>query len=227
MSKYFIARYGKIKSEKHLMVALKHNLREIINPNCSIDPSKSGSNYNFGFAGSSQSKLKMCKRLITEAGIKLRKDAVLAVELVVSLSSWDTDHKAIFNDIFEWAQKYYGVTIISFDVHLDESFPHCHLLLLPLVSGRMIGSKLVGYKTKITMMKKSIENSVTKLYGILRSENINAISSKKTLANEVIERLQNDPIKISILWTIVEQQIYINPKIFKFVLDREIDKVLN
>ena len=227
MSNCFIARYGKIKSEKHLMVALKHNLRETIYPSRSIDPSKTDLNYNFGFAGSSQSKLKMCKRLISDAGIKLRKDAVLAVELMVSLSTWDTEFDDIFNDVFEWAQKYYGVPIISFDVHLDERFPHCHILLFPILDGRMNGSKLVGHKAKIAMMKKSIETSVTKFYGILSCENSDAISSNRTLAIEIIERLQNDPIKKSIVWTIVNQLINRNPKIFKSVLDREVDNFLN
>lgn len=227
MSKYFVARYGKIKSEKHLLIALQHNLREKVNLGCGIDLSKTKLNYNLGFAGNSQSKLDMCNRLISEAGIKLRKDAVFAVELMISISTWDTDHEAIFNEIFEWAQKYYDVPIISFDVHMDESFPHCHLLLLPLVNGRMNGSKLVGYKTKLAMMKKSIENSVTKFYGILSSSKRDLTTSNFELANKIIERLDEDPIKSSVLWTIVEQLIYKNPKLFKTVLDPQDHEVFN
>lgn len=227
MSKYFIARYGKIKSEKHLLIALQHNLRETVNLGCGINPSKTKLNYNLGFAGNSRSKLDMCKRLISDAGITLRKDAVLAVELMISLSTWDTDHEAIFNEIFEWAQKYYDVPIISFDVHLDESFPHCHLLLLPLVNGRMNGSKLVGYKTKLAMMKKSLANIVMKFHEILNLESSDAINSNKILGEKIIARLRDDPIKSSVVWTIVEQQIYKNPRLFKSVLEPKDDEILN
>lgn len=227
MSKYFVARYGKIKGEKHLLVALQHNLRETVNLGCGIDPSKSKLNYNLGFAGNSQSKLDMCKRLISDAGVKLRKDAVIAVELMVSISSWDADRKVIFNEIFEWAQTYYGVPIISFNVHFDERFPHCHLLLLPLVEGRMNGSKLVGYKAKLAMMKKSIENSVMRFHGILSSDNSDPIKSNKILGKKIIKRLRDDPIKNSVVWEIVKQQIYKNPKLFKFLLNPKSNEVLN
>lgn len=226
MGKYFIARYGKIKSERQLKVALQHNQREVIYTGGNIDSTKTIHNYNVGLAGDSQSRLDMCKKLIDDAGVKLRKDAVLAVELMISLSSWDTDYVAVFNEIFEWAQSYYEVPIISFNVHLDEAFPHCHLLLLPLVNGRMNGSKLIGYKPKIAMMKKALENSVTKKYGVLNSENSLLVDSNKAKALEIINQLAEDPITKSSIWKIVEQQIFKYPNIFESILGKEVDKVL-
>lgn len=53
-------------------------------------------------------------------------------------------------------------------VHYDEAAPHCHVLLLPLVRGRMIGSDLIGGRAKLQAMQANFHEQVGQRYGLTR-----------------------------------------------------------
>lgn len=56
--------------------------------------------------------------------------------------------------------------MLSSVIHLDEGAPHAHILLLPLVDGRMNGSDLHGGLAKLWAMQKSFHDEVGERYGI-------------------------------------------------------------
>ena len=58
--------------------------------------------------------------------------------------------------------------ILSSVVHLDESTPHCHLLMLPLSNGRMTGSALFGTAPHLAMHLDAFYREVGAKNGIVR-----------------------------------------------------------
>lgn len=63
---------------------------------------------------------------------------------------------------------FFKVTVLSAVIHLDESAPHCHVLLLPLVDGRMTGSDLVGNRTRLQAIQASFYELVGQRHGLTR-----------------------------------------------------------
>ena len=60
--------------------------------------------------------------------------------------------------------------MISAIVHNDEGAPHCHVLILPLLNGRMIGSELMGGPAKLKAMQASFHEQVGQRHGLARKE---------------------------------------------------------
>jgi hypothetical protein len=89
----------------------------------------------------------LAKDSMTANGIvKLRKDAIRAIEIIVS---WPLTHWEKPDDVIEacvlamkWAARF-GV-MLSATIHTDEGVPHCHFVILPLIEGHMVGSDAVG-----------------------------------------------------------------------------------
>lgn len=52
--------------------------------------------------------------------------------------------RTFYEECTRWAESHFGVQVLSSVVHLDEGAPHCHVILLPLVDGRMNGARLYG-----------------------------------------------------------------------------------
>jgi hypothetical protein len=53
------------------------------------------------------------------------------------------DAAAIWPAFVSWAARYTSGLVLSAVVHLDQSHPHCHLLLLPVVGRKWVGSRLL------------------------------------------------------------------------------------
>lgn len=111
----------------------------------------------------------IAKGLMRAAGIKLlRKDAVRAIEVIVSLPpSGQVAEMAYFRASFGWVAAYFGgiSNVLSADVHFDETAPHMHVLVLPLFGGRMRGSEAVGGPAKLKAMHQSFHDQVANAYG--------------------------------------------------------------
>lgn len=154
-------------------VAAKHNLREIAAENgCNghIDAARISSNFDLRGPATADGVARLAKSLMEDAGItKLRKTAVMALELLFTLpAATSIDPRKYFEDATLWAETYFGVPVLSSVVHLDESAPHCHVLLLPLVNGKMNGSDLHGGKAKLSAMQASFHGKVASGYGFAR-----------------------------------------------------------
>lgn len=153
--------------------AAKHNLREIaaeIGVDGHIDPHRIKDNLILRGPSCAEDVAKNARLLMTEAGIKkLRVDAVMGLELLFTLPSKSkVDVRQYFEDATCWAETYYGVPVLSSIVHLDENCPHCHVMLLPLVKGRMVGSDMHGHASKLNAMQTNFHEKVSSKYGFIR-----------------------------------------------------------
>lgn len=80
---------------------------------------------------------------IKEAGVKVRKDSVRALTLIMSASTEDMQRissEGKFDDwchaSIKWAQDTHGKeNVVSAVLHMDETTPHLHLTVVPIVKG--------------------------------------------------------------------------------------------
>jgi hypothetical protein len=168
-------RIKKLTGKNIIQAAAKHNCRELaaeigLTADSHIDPKRirhniilRGADTAAGIAGAAQS-------LMDDAEVKpLRKDAVRALEIIFSLHAESTiAHRPYFEDATRWAENYFNVPAISSIIHLDEAAPHCHVILLPLIDGRMVGSDLMGGRSKIVAHQSDFHDKVGKCYGLAR-----------------------------------------------------------
>ncbi len=168
-------RIKKLTGKNIIQVAARHNCRELaaeigLTADSHIDPKRirhniilRGADTAAGIAGAAQS-------LMDDAEVKpLRKDAVRALEIIFSLHAESTiAHRSYFEDATRWAENYFNVPVISSIIHLDEAAPHCHVILLPLIDGRMVGSDLMGGRSKIVAHQSNFHDKVGKCYGLAR-----------------------------------------------------------
>jgi hypothetical protein len=168
-------RIKKLTGKAIIEVAARHNLREILAEmgaahDSPIDPARTANNIILRGGDTAAMIMASAQFMMNQAGVgPLRKDAVRALEIVVSLPVNSTiDQGRFFDDAVAWVDQHFGARVISAAVHNDEAAPHCHVLLLPLVDGRMIGSDLMGGKAKLQTMQADFHNKVGQPHGLTR-----------------------------------------------------------
>jgi len=168
-------RIKKLTGKAIIEVAARHNHREIlaemgVTKDSHIDPTRTGLNHVLHGCNTAAGVAREAQTLMSEAGIKaMRKDAVRALEIIFSLSPHSPiDHNRFFGDAFQWSGQYFKAPVISAIVHNDEAAPHCHVLLLPLVGGRMIGSDLMGGRARLQAMQADFHVQVGQRHGLAR-----------------------------------------------------------
>lgn len=212
---YGFCSLGKLKGKNILLIAARHNKRtnqSEISKSEKINPSLSHLNESFMGGKTPEEVAELAKSIMEKNGInKLRKDAVLGIECLISIP---TNHSINELDFFQlcanWIKNYFGCHVLSADIHRDESCPHCHILLLPLVEGRMVGSSLMGNKKNLAKIQESFYQEVAKNFGFQRPpKKINAAQSKKVAA-EVLNHLVStqDPSTKSKFWPSIVEAIY-------------------
>jgi len=207
----------KLKSIDLLKNALKHNLRQIpreLGENRHIDPEKCSLNLNL-VGGTDPSKIarETEAKIVEATGKKLRRNGVLALEYVVSLRpNTVIDINGYFPAVIDWLEDYLGCPIISAVVHLDESSPHIHVIVLPLRNGRMMGSALVGYKGDLAALKQSHFKSVGQLFGLQMLESIPRFK-RYEISRKVVEALiaSKDLLDQPMIRTALQNVIQLNP----------------
>lgn len=173
MTTSYPVRLAKLRGAGIIRVAAKHNLREIaaeIGAGNHIDVARIDDNFILRGPGTAADIVMAAKSLMSAAGItKLRTNAVAGLELLFTLPSHSAiDARRFFEDATCWAARHFGVPILSSIVHLDEAAPHCHVLLLPLINGKMNGSDLYGGPAKLAAMQTSFHKEVGVNYGFIR-----------------------------------------------------------
>lgn len=203
-----------------LLAALKHNKREIQEQGQNIDPTRSNQNYALAGAQTSAEVAKTARTLMMEAGVpKLRKNGVAALEIVFSLPIGAAiDQSTFFVDCLEWVKSHFSVPVLSFDVHLDESAPHAHCLLLPLSGGRMCGDALKGDKSKLKMHHTSFHDNVGRKHGLHQPRRKSTGTAKAKLGKLVLDKLRSDPAINSVVWPIIRDQVMTSPELFADML---------
>lgn len=224
-------RIKKLKRSGIIAAAARHNKRIIqaeSGASDSIDPTRSHLNYSLFGPPTADGVAQLAKDLMSAAGVvKLRKDAVLGIEAICSLPVNHTlDARAYFIDCVAWTGSYFGgaANVLSADVHLDEGAPHCHVLVLPLVDGRMVGGRLVGARSKLKSMHSQFHEAVAKPYGLRKASARMSGARKPAAAAMVLARLRetNDTAMRSQVWATIRDAIEQGPDPWLLTLGLEL-----
>lgn len=208
-----------------ILEALKHNKRTLQaerGANGNIEVSKSHLNYSLTSIDTPEAINRQAKILITTAGIdKLRSNQVMGVEVVFSLPidrhAQDTRH--FFNDCFEWVKLSFAGELLSFDIHLDESAPHAHAVILPLVDGKMQGSSIIGNKGNLLRIINKFHIDVARRHGLSRNETKRLSKAEKhNLSKQVLTQLKTDVVMKSSIYPCVRDLIAKDPLPFAQIL---------
>ena len=218
MSGAAFLRIKKIKGSGIITSAARHNRREIqaeIGAAGSIDPTRSHLNETLKGPSTADDVGLLAKGLMTSAGVgKLRKDAVMALEIVFSLPPChQIDDRAFFTDCSAWLVSYMGGIVLSVDVHRDEAAPHCHVLLLPLIDDRMDGSNMLGGKQKLMALQKNFFDNVASRYGLSKAPARLLGATKQAASQAVIKQLREagDKALQSDVWPTLRDMIENDP----------------
>jgi hypothetical protein len=166
-------RIKKLRGAGIIKSAAKHNLREIaaeIGAAGHIDAARISDNIILRGPDSADAVAHSAEALLADAKIgKLRKDAVRGLEIVFSLpSTTRIDQRQFFDDAIRWAEAYFRVPMLSATIHNDEAAPHAHVLLLPLLNGRMVGSNLMGGRRELQALQEAFYENVGRSHGLTR-----------------------------------------------------------
>jgi hypothetical protein len=196
-----------VTSPKNIVrVAAMHNLREIqaelgTSASSGINPARMHLNYQLRGPATADEVAGLALALLDNAGVTtLRRDACMALELVVSLpAATAIDHRDYFAAAVTWADGYFNVPILSAAVHLDEAAPHCHILLLPLVAGRMQGGALAGGPAKIRAMLADFQQQVAQRFGLTHQPRAKRLSkpNRDAAGRMVLDALRARPERLS------------------------------
>lgn len=218
MAASHLIRLGKIKGENGVLVALKHNKRTLQNEraaSANIDVTRTSLNYSLASDAAPEQIALHAKVQMLKAGIeKPRKDQVRAVEIVFSLpiDKHQQDTRPFFNECCEWAKQAFAGELLSFDVHLDESAPHAHAVILPLIDGKMQGRDMVGSTGNLMRLINKFHADVARHFGLSRSDNKRLSNlDKQTIEKLVLTRLSNDPAMQSSVWACLRDAIHNDP----------------
>ena len=223
-------RVKKLKGGNIITTAARHNKREIqaeLGAVGAIDPARMHLNFVLQGPAAAADVGALAKKLMQAAGVgALRRDAVRGLELVFSLPpASGIDHRVYFDACSAWAARSYGCPVLSVDVHLDEAAPHCHVLLLPLVNGRMQGSDLVGGKQALLAKQKEFSAEVASQFGLHQAPARLSAPAKQACAKAVLQRLREtgDSALKSQAWALIRDSIERDPAPFALALGIELD----
>lgn len=202
-----------------LLGASRHNKRQIqaeLGARRHIDPALTAENECIAGPSTPDDVDALARSLMAGAGVaKLRKNCAQAIEMVFSLPPDSRlDSGKYFRDCVAWAGGQFGHSnILSADIHRDEpSSIHCHVLVLPLVGGKMQGSALIS-KPATRALTKSFFGAVASRYGLRRPSPALAGEKRAMAVGDVLERLEvmADPVTRSALWPTVKRDIERDP----------------
>lgn len=223
-------RVKKLKGGNIITTAARHNRREIqaeLGAVGAIDPARMHLNFTLEGPAAAADVGVQARSLMLAAGVgALRKDAVQALELVFSVPpASGIDHRVYFDACTAWAARAYGCPVLSADVHLDEAAPHVHVLLLPLVNGRMVGSDLVGGKQALLAKQKEFHAEVASQFGLHQAPARLSLPAKQACAKAVLRRLREtgDSALQSAAWALIRDAVERDPAPFALALGIELE----
>lgn len=218
---HFIRLKSVINKTGGVLAASRHNKRTLQaerGADAHIDATKTPLNYCLAGDSTPEAIATHAKVQMVKAGIDTpRKNGVMAVEVVFSLpiDRHQQDTKPFFSDCYQWTLKIFAGELLSFDVHLDESAPHAHALILPLIDGKMQGDNLKGNRTNIKRLRGSFFSEVGAKHGLSRADNKRlSAKDKQTIERQVLTRLQSDSVLKSSIWPCVRDAIHKDPMLY-------------
>ncbi|HBC8966611.1 TPA: plasmid recombination protein [Escherichia coli] len=193
MAAYAIMRCKKLAKMGNVAASLKHAYRERETPNA--DASRTPDNEHWA-AKSTDEAMGRLREMLPE---KRRKDAVLAVEYVMTASPdwWKSasqeQQAAFFDRAHKWlANKYGADRIITASIHRDETSPHMTAFVVPLTQdGRLSAKEFIGNKAQMTRDQTTFAASVADL-GLQRG--IEGSKARHTRIQAFYEALERPPV---------------------------------
>ena len=206
MAAYAIMRCKKLSGMGSVAASLKHAYRERETPNADI--SRTPDNEHRAAKSTNQAMGRM-RELLPE---KRRKDAVLAVEYVMTASpEWwakagADQQDAFFDQAHKWlAQKYGADRIITATVHRDESTPHLSAFVVPLTQdGRLSAKEFVGNRKQMQQDQTTFAEAVKDL-GLARG--IEGSRAKHQTVKAYYAALERQPSHTTITPEALEPQV--------------------
>jgi len=162
---FAIMRAKKLNGMGSVAASLQHCFRDRETPNA--DQTRTADNEH-NAAKSTDEAMGRLRELLPE---KRRKDAVLAVEYVLTASPewWKQASSEQQKDFFDQAQKWladkYGANqILVASIHRDETSPHLSAFVVPITKdGRLSAKEFIGNRTKMTADQTSFAKAVQHL----------------------------------------------------------------
>jgi Plasmid recombination enzyme len=220
MSGAAFLRLKKLKGGGIIGKAARHNRRAIqaeLGASGTIDPARSVLNETLRGPPTADDVAALATDLMRAAGVgKQRKNGVLGVEILFSLpADHQLDEGAYFRDCVAWAASQFGgaSNILSADIHRDEAAPHCHVLLLPMLNGRMVGSDMVGDRRKLLDTQQRFHQAVAARYGLKKAPHRLTGATRAAAVSAVLDRLRNgsDGALRSKIWPQLRETIEADP----------------
>lgn len=196
---FAILRTQKLKSVYSINRSLKHAFREQETPNA--DDERRDDNVSL-FTQSRAEALERFKSILPE---KRRKNAVLAVEYLMTASPEDMQGKsrkeqiAYFNDCIQWLKDKHGEqNIVNAGVHFDETTPHLYAYVVPMdEKGKLNCRAFLGGAKALSDMQSDFAERVGKKHGLERG--IKGSKAKHTRIKDFYKNLDKyDTGKIDI-----------------------------
>ena len=111
-------------------------------------------------------------RIIRNAGCRVRKDSVTAVEVLITASPefFEKKSRKEVKEFFNYAVEFMKSkqdpdTYISAVVHVDEKTPHMHLCFIPITAdGRLSAKTIIGNRKKLTQWQDEFWSYMVKKY---------------------------------------------------------------
>lgn len=193
-----IFRISKIKSKRTYRAALAHNLRQDNTPN--INTELSHQNVQFKSGKTIENCVANFERSLD--GLKVRKNAVLAHEVIVTGSPEKMaqmsrqEQLAYFQESAKWLIELHGgdaSNLVSMSVHYDESTPHAHLILVPKIDNKLNSRAIIGgHRGRLSELQTEFHEKVASRFGLTRGEKNSRAkhehySELKTLENRIQE----------------------------------------
>jgi hypothetical protein len=218
MSGAAFMRLDKLKGNGIFLKAARHNKRTIqaeLGASGHIDATRSHLNIPLMGPPTPEDVAKLAKAKMTGAGItKDRKNGVLGVELIFSLpTNHQQDLIAYFTACANWAGETFGGldNVVSADIHRDEAQDHAHVLLVPLIDGRLRGSDAVGNKRKLSELQAKFYKDVASKFGFRKPRARLIGHSKTKTARQVLDKLRQDPAAKSLAWAVIRDSVEREP----------------
>lgn len=214
--------------------AAKHNKRELaqeLETRGRIDSHRISLNYSITVDENAADVVAKALQLMERIGTspdKMRRDYCQAVEIVFSLPAETAiDTQRYFADCFKWCCLRFGnENILSADVHLDESTPHCHALIAPIQSGRWVGGKVID-RTNTKALQESFVKQVASVYGLKMANRLTGSRKGEAVAKLLGHIKKHDRgLLLSPTWQPIRQAIERNPAPFLTAYGLELDNKL-
>lgn len=178
---------------RSVIAAARHNLREFDEPNSNIDTSMTQYNRVLFGPRTSAEIISLQNQIHAEWGYEqTRKDATIAVEIVASLKHAPDglSMEEYFLGAAKWAENWYKGRLISAVCHRDQSYPHCHsIIMLDVGKGKPSGSAQIGYGKATIEMAKSFEREYSAQYGVKLPPPALTGPERKDAARQVIRHM--------------------------------------